>query len=190
MAKSVKAKANATAKPKAKQPVGAGNFGPVVSSKDISPTEAASTTDETVLMLFPRPVVLQTNDGNKIHFPAGVNPVAKELVGHDWLRRWGVTVAGAKSATAITEAQQTVAEATLEFERALANLNAAKARENAASRQHDSAVAAQYIGRIELGSVPGDGLPTAKTPAEDALAQAHEATKEQTTDEEDTTEQQ
>lgn len=66
-------------------------FAPADDPKRVTAAQAAEG-QETVTMVFPRPVLLSTQDGRRIEFGAGVNEVPKDLANHEWLKLHGATV--------------------------------------------------------------------------------------------------
>jgi hypothetical protein len=65
-------------------------FAPADDPRRVTAAQAAEGQD-TVTMIFPRPVLLSTQDGRRIQFNAGVNEVPKDLADHIWLKHNGVT---------------------------------------------------------------------------------------------------
>jgi hypothetical protein len=65
-------------------------FAPADDPKKVTAEQAAKG-QETVTMVFAKPVLLSTQDGRRIQFNAGVNEVPKEFADHEWLKHNGVT---------------------------------------------------------------------------------------------------
>jgi hypothetical protein len=90
------------------------------------PGEVLGKGEGTITMVFPRKVILNTDDGKRVEFLPGVQEVPAHLAGHDWLRLNGATGYSAEAAAKVVE--QSVQEAQTAFDVALENLNAAKQR--------------------------------------------------------------
>jgi hypothetical protein len=66
-------------------------FAPADDPRKVTAEQAAEG-QETVTMIFPRPVLLSTQDGRRVQFNAGVNEVPRDLSDHIWLKHNSVTV--------------------------------------------------------------------------------------------------
>jgi hypothetical protein len=64
---------------------------PLHSSEVLLKDPKTGETEPTVTMVFPRRVMLQTQEGHRVGFDAGIQEVPQHLADHNWLRLNGVT---------------------------------------------------------------------------------------------------
>lgn len=91
------------------------------------PVELLRPNENTVTMVFPRQVILNTDYGKRVEFSPGVQEVPEHLADHQWLKLNGVLRYNAVIAKQALENAKSVADAEAALAVAQANLAAAKA---------------------------------------------------------------
>jgi hypothetical protein len=134
----------------------------------------------TITMVFPRKVIMLTDEGVRIEFNPGPQEVPAHLAQHDWLRRNGVQAYDSPIAKQAIESAKALEDAQQAFDKASADLQAATAK---VALTAGKPATPEVIAKIELAGVPLDNEETpeerdarlTEEAAERAAAQAVDA---------------
>lgn len=114
----------------------------------------------TVTMIFPRAITLLTEGDIRVAFNAGPQEVPQHLADHEWLRRNGVRAYDSPIAKQTMESAKALDEAQENYNKALADLQAAKAKVANEAAANANKLQPIEVSKITLSGVPLDNAET------------------------------